>query len=131
MTTRDRLATVSCHLDAAVDHLLKLDRDSLSDNLKEIVTKVFEAVECLALAIEVEVAKIDGVWPSRVETIDGSVVHFRQEDNQWSAICCETGVAACGDTFDEVKVAIQDLMRLYQTTKQEFEDSERKEDTND
>jgi predicted RNase H-like HicB family nuclease len=40
-------------------------------------------------------------------------VRFSEEGRQWSAVCRELGTAACGDTFEEAREAIEDLMLLH------------------
>ena len=40
-------------------------------------------------------------------------VKFSEEGDQWTAVCQELGTAACGDTFEEAREAIADLMLLH------------------
>jgi len=43
-------------------------------------------------------------------------VKFVKEGGQWSAVCRELGTATCGDTFEEAREAIEDLMLLHLRT---------------
>jgi len=45
---------------------------------------------------------------------------FQPEGDKWTAECRELGTAAFGDTFDEAKEAIEDLIRLHLNTLEEL-----------
>ena len=50
---------------------------------------------------------------ARIEGYIVVTVKFAEEGDQWSAVCRELGTAACGDTFEEAREAIENLMLLH------------------
>jgi len=50
---------------------------------------------------------------SKVKGYIEVTVKFSEENGQWVALCLELGTSAFGDTFEEAKEAIHDLMLLH------------------
>lgn len=59
---------------------------------------------------------------------DGYVIltlRFFQEEDQWVGDCEELGVAHCGDSLDEVRSGLQELLMLTLDTMESVGESER------
>ncbi len=50
---------------------------------------------------------------------------FQPEGDKWTAECRELGTAAFGDTLDEAREAIEDLIQLHLNTLEELGESKR------